>query len=325
MTAVPRIVVVGPSPAMDRIEILERFELDQVNRSSEVRARPGGKSLIVARTLRHLGAEVTLHGFLGGAVGGFIRAGCRDMGIEDRHTEIAGDTRITPVIVETATGRATVLNEPSPQIAPAEAEAFIAGLVADAGPGDLVVLTGSLPDSLPEDFYGTLIDVLTESGARVAVDTSGAPLLRAVQHRPWMVKPNREEFGALIGVASPDDDTVVAGMRRFVEDGIGVVMVTLGADGVLVVSADDAFRVSVPRIDDVVNATGSGDMMLAGFVMGCARGDDLRAAARLGAALSAANVRTLEPLLDPELDLTELEAGIAIEALEHRGARGATR
>ena len=313
--AAPRIIVVGPSPAMDRMEILERFEIDRVNRSTEVRARPGGKSLIVGRTLRQLGAEVTLHGFLGGAVGGFIREGCRELGIDDRHTQIAGQTRITPVIVETATGRATVLNEPSPAITPEEAAAFTDALVADAGPGDHVVLTGSLPDSLPVDFYGRLVDVLAARGARVLVDTSGDALARAVEHRPWMVKPNRDELAAIMGVDAPSDERVLDAMRALVAGGIGVVVVTLGADGLFAVTRDDAFRLRVPPVRDVVNATGSGDMLLAGFVLGSARGDDVRGALTLGAALSVANVATLEPVLDPDADLDPIAAQITIEPL----------
>lgn len=309
----PSIVVVGVSPAMDRMEILERFEIDRVNRSTEVRARPGGKSLIVARTLRALGSEVIAHGFLGGAVGGFIREGCAELGIDDRHTQIAGQTRITPVIIETATGRATVLNEPSPDITGAEAEQFTTALVADTNVDDLVVLTGSLPSSLPVDFYGRLVDALHERGARVIVDTSGDALARAVEHRPWMVKPNRDELGAIMGVAEPTDAQLLTAMRDLVADGIGVCVVTLGADGLLAVTADDAFRLRVPPARQVVNATGSGDMLLAGFVHGVARGDDVRDALRLGASLSVANVATLEPVLDPAADLAGIAAAITIE------------
>lgn len=317
MTSGPaRILVAGPSPAMDRMEILERFELDRVNRSTEVRARPGGKSLIIGRTLRRLGAEVTLHGFLGGPVGDFIRKGCDELGIEDRHTQIAGATRITPVIVETATGRATVLNEPSPPVTSEEADSFTRSLIADAGEGDLVVLTGSLPESLPVDFYGTLVDALTERGARVVLDTSGPALREAVRHSPWMVKPNREEFGAVIGVEDPDDDAVLEGMHDLLADGVGVVVVTLGAEGVLVAGHEETFRLRVPVVSEVVNATGSGDMMLAGIVLGCAREDSLRDAVRLGAALSVANAATLEPVLADDADLDGLVAQMVIEALE---------
>lgn len=314
--AVARIFVAGPSPAMDRMEILERFELDRVNRASEVRARPGGKSLIIGRTLRRLGAEVTLHGFLGGAVGDFIRKGCAELGIEDRHTQIAGATRITPVIVETATGRATVLNEPSPSVTQEEADAFTRALVEDAGPGDLVVLTGSLPESLPVDFYGTLVDALTERRARVVLDTSGPALRQAVRHHPWMVKPNREEFGAIIGVEDPDDDEVLAGMHDLLADGVGVVVVTLGSEGVLVAGPEESFRLRVPEVAEVVNATGSGDMMLAGIVLGCARGQGLRDAVRLGAALGVANVATLEPVLADDVDLDALVARMVIDPLQ---------
>jgi 1-phosphofructokinase family hexose kinase len=217
------------------------------------------------------------------------------------------------VIIETATGRATVLNEPSPHITEAEAEALTAALVDDTRPGDHVVLTGSLPASLPADFYGRLVDLLAAGGARVLVDTSGEALARAVEHRPWMVKPNRDELAAIIGVDEPTDEQVLDAMRDLVAGGISVVVVTLGGQGLLAVTAHDAFRLRVPPVRDVVNATGSGDMLLAGFVHGCARGDDVREALRLGAALSVANVATLEPVLDPAADLAGIAAAITIE------------
>jgi len=130
--------VLQANPAMDRIEVLARFDLDAINRSIDVHVMPGGKGLNVARGIRQLGGEVAAYGFVGGLAGAFIRDACPALGIIDRHTSIVGETRICTVLVEREPCRFTVLNEPGPEIAPNEAAALTAALVADCARGDLV-------------------------------------------------------------------------------------------------------------------------------------------------------------------------------------------
>jgi 1-phosphofructokinase family hexose kinase len=308
--------VVGPNPAMDRIEVLQRLDIDAVNRSVEVHVVPGGKGLNVARGIRALGGGVAVYGFAGGLVGGYLRDSCAALGIDDRHTAIAGETRICTILVERDSGRSTVVNEPGPSIAPQEQEALVASLAADCRPDDLVLLSGSIPIGVPPGFYPELIARAQGARARVIVDTAGPALVESLRCGPWMVKLNLREFGEAVGADfdTYDNGPIMDAMRRQLDAGSTAVVVTRSADGLLAMTADAAWEVAVPRVV-AVNSTGSGDLLLAGLATQLAAGGDLERAIVIGAACGVANAMSVTPELRADIDLLELAGQVRIERL----------
>ncbi|MFF9565099.1 1-phosphofructokinase family hexose kinase [Leifsonia sp. NPDC014704] len=310
---VPAILVVGPNPAMDRTEELFEFRPHEVNRAHLSSPRAGGKSFIVARALRRLGHDVSAYGFLGGAIGRYLRDECQKLGIRDRHTEISDDTRINTILVDERTRLSTVINEPGPTVSPAEVAALTSSLADDLREGDLLVLTGSLPRGAGDDFYASLIALGHARGARTIVDADGAALLDAAGAIPWAIKCNAQEFTALAPDV-PDDITdegdrsrLVAAMQSVVDTGVALVIVTLGASGLLAVTATHVFDVSAPAVE-TKNATGSGDSFLAGFTASIADGAELATALCVGAAAASANAAVLIPDIGPDPDLSDLLA-----------------
>jgi len=302
---------------MDRIEVLARFDLDAINRSIDVHVMPGGKGLNVARGIRQLGGEVAAYGFVGGLAGAFIRDACPALGIIDRHTSIVGETRICTVLVEREPCRFTVLNEPGPEIAPNEAAALTAALVADCARGDLVVLTGSLPRGVPDSFYAQLVGSVQAAGARAIVDTAGTPLRDSMERGPWMVKTNLRELREVLEADVDEGDTsaIVGMMRAQLDRGSSVSVVTLGSAGLLAATKDEAWRVTVPRIA-AMNAIGSGDLFLSGFTTVLASGGELEEGLCLGATCGVANAMSETPELPVGVDLRELASRVRLERLE---------
>jgi 1-phosphofructokinase family hexose kinase len=276
--------------------VVPRLVVGEVHRATEVVSRPGGKGMIVARGVVRLGGRAALHGFVGGSVGAQISAGCRELGIEDRQVPIDGETRVTTVIVDLASGASTVVNEPGPEVRPTDVDSLVDGLLAAVRPGDLVVCTGSLPRGAPPDLYARCVRSLRGRGARTVVDTTGPALALAARSAPDVLKVNEQELRTDAGLAGPEDDPADLGtlMRRALAAGVGAVIVTRGAAGLSYRSATEGWDVRTPVVP-LVNATGSGDLMLAGFVTALARGDDLETALRTGAAAGAANAARLEP------------------------------
>lgn len=317
MTLHPSIRVVGPNPALDRIEVLDELLLHGVNRSAEVISLAGGKSGIVARGIHRLGANVTVYGFLGGHVGAFIRDACRRLGLQDRHVQIQGETRITSVLVDRRSGHSTVVNEPGPTIEPDEAAALLGGLKADCGEGDLVVSTGSLPQGVPDTYHGEIVEVVQGRGGRAILDTSGASLAAAIPYRPWLLKPNLAEFSELLGrTVGPAEGEVVAAMTELVAStGIAHLVVTLGAEGCLYTDGASVLRVRPPRVE-AVNVTGSGDLLLAGTVFALSRGADFGDALRLGTAAAAAAAMRLEPDLEGPDEVHALLERVVVERVD---------
>ncbi|MYQ44073.1 hexose kinase, partial [Streptomyces sp. SID4985] len=174
------------------------------HRVSDVAERPGGKGVNVARVLAALGHEVTVTGFAGGATGGVLRGRLAGTaGLTDALVEVAGPTRRTIAVVDEHTGDTTQLNEPGPQIAPAEWAAFLRAYDQLLGGASAVALSGSLPPGVPVGAYAGLIRVARSAGVPVLLDTSGEPLRRGVAARPDLVKPNAGELAELTGSHEP--------------------------------------------------------------------------------------------------------------------------
>lgn len=302
--------VVGPNPAMDRVSTWPPIVLGAVNRAKEVMVMPGGKGLNVARAVRALDLDVAAYGFLGGHVGAAIRERINDDGVVDRHAPIDAETRVCFITVEPGAHRSTVLNEPGPFVSAAEREAFLGTLRGDVGAEDILVLSGSLPDSLESTFAGEIVAIGQTAGARTVVDSSGAALRAAAAQRPWMIKCNRDELAALTdvdqaaGLPPSSDASIIAvavAARRVREQTADLVVVTLGPDGVVLADGRGVIHAQVPRVE-VVNSVGCGDVLLAGLLTALERGDGVRDALVLGAACGSAAATHLPPELPRDFD-----------------------
>ena len=312
--------IVGPNPAVDRIEVLDAFVVHGVNRSTETRTLPGGKAMIVGRGVRRLGQVPVMYGFLGGSTGGFMRDQLAALGMIDRHVRIAGETRVTSILVERSTGRSTVVNEAGPTVSAEEAQELLHRLDDEVRPDDLVVTTGSLPPGLPVGFHGDVVAIAQRRGARALVDTSGMALAEAVRRKPWLVKPNFAEFAELTHEPIDIIDVVGIGlaMQRAVERfEISHLVVTLGEQGSIHSDGRVSVHATAPEVE-VRNPTGSGDLLLAGLVASLAAGATMLDALRAGTAAGSAGASRLEPDLSGPQELTDLLGGVALRLLDSR-------
>ncbi len=307
--------VVGANPAMDRVSTWPGLQLGAVNRAAKVAVVPGGKGFNVARAVVRLGSEAAAYGFLGGHVGEALREMILADGVIDRHTAIAAGTRVCFIVVEPDEGRSTVLNEPGPSVMPTEVEAFLRQLREDCRARDLLVLSGSLPDSVDAAVAGEIVRIGVEAGARTLVDIHSEALRHAVGQQPWMVKCNRHELAQLLGVSVIAD--LPEAMRELRGGGVEVVVVTQGSDGALVADAAGVVHVRVPVIAEV-NPTGSGDLLLAGLAVGIDRGLAPPDALILGAACGTAGATHLRPELPRDFDPDVWTARMTSERLEAR-------
>ncbi|MEU0965138.1 1-phosphofructokinase family hexose kinase, partial [Streptomyces sp. NPDC005917] len=208
------------------------------HRVSDVTERPGGKGVNVARVLAALGHETTVTGFAGGATGRAVRERLTETaGVRDALLPVAGPTRRTIAVVDELSGDTTQLNEPGPQIEPAEWGAFLDHYQELLGGAAAVALCGSLPPGVPVGAYAGLIKSARSAGVPVLLDTSGEPLRRGVAARPDLVKPNAHELAELTGSHEPLRATQDARRR-----GARAVVASLGAQGLLAHTPEGRWR-----------------------------------------------------------------------------------
>jgi tagatose 6-phosphate kinase len=257
------------------------------HRVTDVTERAGGRGLNVARVLAALGHEVTATGFVGGSTGRIVRellAGTA--GVRDALVPIAGTTRRTVAVVDTATGDTTQLNEPGPLITPAEWSAFQQAYEELVAGADAVALCGSLPPGVPVGAYAGLVRGARAAGAAVLLDTSGEPLRRGVAARPDLVKPNAVELAELTGSHDPLKATQDARRR-----GAQSVVASLGHQGLVAATPEGRWRATAPaRVRG--NPAGADDSVSAGLLSGLVEGLAWPDRLSRAVALSTATVRS---------------------------------
>ncbi|ANA79016.1 1-phosphofructokinase [Paenibacillus glucanolyticus] len=277
------IYTVTLNPSIDYIVEVEFIELGGLNRMTRDMKFPGGKGINVSRVLNQLGAENTAIGFLGGFTGRYIDETLGREGIRTDFVDIADDTRIN---VKLKNGDETEINGLGPVIRPEETDALLHKL-SQLQAGDIVVLSGSVPPSLGPGFYERLIGACRKSSAEFVMDTTGEALMKALVHRPLLVKPNHHELAELFGVVIDSNELLVTYGRKLLEEGAQHVLISMAGEGALLITADQVYHANVPS-GTVRNSVGAGDSMIAGFVGTLALGKDLLEAFRTGVASGSA-------------------------------------
>ncbi|MGA9174556.1 MAG: 1-phosphofructokinase family hexose kinase, partial [Thermoactinomyces sp.] len=191
------IYTVTLNPSIDLLVKVNSFQLNGLNRMHKEQKFPGGKGINVSRVLSRIGVETTALGFIGGFTGSFIRDSLSKEGIKTDFIQVDGDSRIN-IKLKTEAGE-TEINGQGPSISEEDYAALWEKLNAIAE-GDVLVLAGSIPRSLPDHLYEDITEHLSLRGVKVVVDATGEALAKVVPHRPFLIKPNHHELSELFGV-----------------------------------------------------------------------------------------------------------------------------
>ncbi len=257
------------NPAWDYAVYTDDIVLGETNRSRRERLQFGGKGINVSAVLTQLGVENIALGFIAGFMGDALECAVRAAGIRTDFIHLPqGQTRIN---VKLKGVGETEVNAQGPEIPPDAVEALYARFDT-LREGDILVLAGSVPRSLPTDFYQQIMARLSGRGVQFAVDATGDLLCDTLRYRPLVIKPNRRELEDIAGRPLADDAAVCAAASQLQARGAQHVLVSLGGDGALLLDASgQTHRVTAHAITPV-DTVGAGDSMLAGFLAGLPQG-----------------------------------------------------
>jgi 1-phosphofructokinase len=264
------IVTLTPNPSLDRTVEIPQLQRGEVHRATGGRVDPGGKGVNVARALA-AGDTATIAVLpSGGPEGAQLAALLAPFGVQTIQVPITGTVRSNITVAE-PDGTTTKLNEAGPELSAAEAEAVEKTVVELATRASWVVGAGSLPRGVGVDFYARLVTALRDLDTQVCIDASGPPLAAAVDAGPDLIKPNAEELAELVGRPLHRLADVVDAAAEVRKRGVATVLVSLGGDGALLVSADEVLHGWAPPVR-VRSTVGAGDATLAGYLAGGGRG-----------------------------------------------------
>ncbi len=306
------ILCAGLSPAWQQIMVFRSLRYGEVNRAAEVHWLAQGKVINAAIAAHHLGGPTLALAPLGGPPLPLMDRELAELGLARRWVVTQSPTRVCTTILDQATGTMTELIEESRPLAPAELAEFRRVYAEEAATAAVVVLTGSLPIGTPPAIYRELVE---RTPCPAVLDFRGEGLLAALDLKPLVVKPNREELAQTVGHLLDNDDEVLDAMRSLNRRGAQWVVTTQGSRPVWITSASNTYRLHCRPVDNVVNPLGSGDAMAAAIAWAIRDGRSIVDAVRLGIAAAAENVRRLETgRLDPTV-VQRLAADVRVDAV----------
>lgn len=274
------------NPSLDYIVSVEDFRLGLTNRTSSEMLVPGGKGLNVSMVLGNLGIENTALGFAAGFTGKEILRRVEEMGV--RSDFIFLEKGCSRINLKLKSIEGTEINGCGPVIEEAAAERLMSKLNL-LGQGDVLVLAGSIPGSMPDDVYGRILEKLAGRGVRAIVDASGELLVKVLKYRPFLIKPNIHELGEIFGAAPGTKEEAALYGKRLAEMGAMNVLVSMGGEGAVLVAEDGSVHMASAPRGRLVNAVGAGDSMVAGFLAGWLEKKDYGHAFRMGLCAGSAS------------------------------------
>lgn len=272
------------NPAIDYVIRIDKLTVGMTNRSKSEEMYVGGKGINVSMVLAELGIRSKALGFVAGFTGRAIEDGVTEKGVETDFVRLeSGCSRIN---VKIKSGEETELNGQGPKI-PEEAIEQLFGKLDKLEDGDVLVLAGSIPNTLPSDIYEKILARLSGRKIKTVVDATKDLLLNVLKYKPFLIKPNNHELGEMFGVELKTEEEIISHAKKLREMGAVNVLISMAGDGaVLVDEYGNVHRCGVCR-GTVKNSVGAGDSMVAGFIAGSENGD-YEYALKLGTATGGA-------------------------------------
>lgn len=274
------------NPSLDYIVSVDDFQLGKTNRTASELMFAGGKGINVSIVLKNLGLDSTALGFTAGFTGEEIAKRLEDDGI---HTDFVNVPEgISRINVKLKNIDGTEINGMGPKIGP-EALGKLLKQLEKLEAGDVLVLAGSIPKSMPDDIYRGILKRLDGKNILTVVDATGELLVNVLNHHPFLIKPNNHELGELFGVEIATKEQAAPYARKLQEKGAKNVLVSMGGQGAVFLSeTGELFMAEAPK-GELKNSVGAGDSMVAGFITGWMQKGSYEHAFRMGVSTGSAS------------------------------------
>lgn len=274
------------NPSLDYIVTVKDFTCGVVNRTCDEIIYPGGKGINVSMVLKNLGYESTALGFFAGFTGEKIDKLLQEKGITSDFISVEkGMSRIN---VKLRSKEETEINGRGPEIGEKDIQKLYKKL-DELKDGDILVLAGSIPDTMPESMYKDIMDYLSDRDLKIVVDATRDLLINVLEYYPFMIKPNNHELGEIFDVKLEKKEDVVKYAKLLQEKGARNVLVSMAGEGAVLVAEDDEVYMADAPKGKVKNSVGAGDSMVAGFIAGYLENKNYMDAFKMGVCTGSAS------------------------------------
>ena len=288
------------NPSLDYIVSVNDFQLGLTNRTDSELILSGGMGINVSTILMNLGIDSTAFGFAAGFTGEEIIREVEAMGIRSDFIKI--DSGISRINLKLKNIDGTEINGSGPEISEEKIEELLRKLDI-LGEGDILVLAGSIPASMPADMYSTIMERLQHKNVTFIVDATKDLLINVLKYKPFLIKPNNHELGELFDVKLTTREEVIPYGKKLQKQGARNVLISMAGEGEVLIKKDSSeYEAPAPK-GTLVNAVGAGDSMVAGFTAGWIEKKDYRHAFYMGVSAGSASafseyLATKEEIMD---------------------------
>ena len=295
------------NPSLDYIVSVENFQLGLTNRTSSEMLLPGGKGINVSTVLMNLGIESTALGFTAGFTGDEIIRRLEEMGVRNGFIQVGeGFSRIN-LKLKSIDG--TEINGQGPAVGEAEIAQLMQQL-DQLNAGDILVLAGSVPASIPDSIYRDIMERLSGRGIEFVVDATKDLLLNVLEFHPFLIKPNNHELGDIFHAEIRSKEEAVPYAEKLQEMGARNVLVSMAGEGAMILTETKEFyQLDAPK-GTLINAVGAGDSMVAGFIGGWEEKKDYLHAFKMG--VSAGSASAFSELLATKEEIIDIYKSLVL-------------
>lgn len=280
------IYTVTLNPSIDHVVSMNNLQEGLVNKVNVENFYAGGKGINVSKILNEHEIENIALGFISGFTGEFIKNNLEQCGIKNDFINVLnGNSRINMKIKTNK--NETEINGLGPSISKSNIEELFSKL-EKLSSSDILVLAGSIPPSLPDDFYEEIMKRLSNKNIKIIVDARNNLLLNVLKYRPFLIKPNHHEISEIFNLEIKTTDELIFYGTKLKEMGAQNVLISMGGDGaILLTESNEIYKSNIPK-GTLKNSVGSGDSMVGGFIAGYLKTNDYKEALKLGAASGSA-------------------------------------
>ena len=274
------------NPSLDYIVSVRNFEEGNVNRATDEMILPGGKGINVSIVLNNLGMDSHLLGFIAGFTGKEIERMVSDDGCISEFIKV--DNGLSRINVKMRSEKESEINGIGPEISNSEMTQLLDKL-DKLKEGDVLVLAGSIPASIPDTIYYDIMKMLSDRKIMIVVDATKDLLLNVLPLHPFLIKPNKQELAEMMNLENLSKEDIVKNAFELQKRGARNVLVSMAGEGAILVTEDGKVYSSEAHKGKVVNSVGAGDSMVAGFIYGYLKNKDYKEAFETGLCAGSAS------------------------------------
>lgn len=282
-----KVLTMTLNPCIDRTVYFEEFRVGETNIVKKVMEEAAGKGINVAVGLSHLQVPVKAMGFAYKDDLGKLYGKLEDEQIPYAFVEVEGRLRVNQKLFDEAKSEMTECNEKGMSVSKEDIYILLELLKIELKDAAMLVLSGSVPPGVDRDIYAVMTSMANDAGVKVVLDASGELLREGIKAKPYLIKPNKDEFvktfmgndrNESLDAESKDNKIEMSQTKlqdmasKLLLQGISHICLSMGADGAILwskLTENDLETVKTNKRPAILvpirSLQGAGDSMVAGL------------------------------------------------------------